>query len=159
MGFSEWGFVVKSDEDISQVLHLIQQHNLLVDNDALQAETLIVYALLRRIAPNSTSTSYYLCAGNSGGRQATDEYLTEHCGTIKIYHPFMKPSWWQSCQDIVWSRHTSSDSKPSISRLVAEQLKSSESVSPHSRIPSSSITVVPQSSPKKGSGIGPLIKK
>lgn len=93
MGRSEWAFLVKTKEDIDNVLSLVKSHNTCTDYDLI-GEELEVYALLKYKKLNC----YYLCIGNGGGREQTSNYIIKNYNNKtktknSVLFPFMKPEW------------------------------------------------------------------
>lgn len=93
MGRSEWAFLVKTKEDIDNVLSLVKSHNTCTDYDLI-GEKLEVYALLKYKKLNC----YYLCIGNGGGREQTSNYIIKNYNNKtktknSVLFPFMKPEW------------------------------------------------------------------
>ena len=111
MGFREWGFYIESNEDIENVCAIISLHNRHVKADLLEAEELDVYAVIRHKSLSTGKPMYYLCAGSSGGGEATSDFIADNYNG-GVYFPHCKPSWWKECQDYVW-RGDEKDDVPS----------------------------------------------
>lgn len=93
MGRSEYGFLIKNDDDYNKVLELMKKHN-----DAsfeVSGEDLEFNSIIRH------DDNLYMCLGNGGGRSYTSSFIENHHKGV-VYHPFEKPDWWMECEDYVW---------------------------------------------------------
>ncbi|AYV85560.1 MAG: hypothetical protein Satyrvirus23_3 [Satyrvirus sp.] len=97
MGRSEWGFLVKSKDDIIKIIELLRKHNNL-ENCDLRGEDLHFYSAIQ------FNGEYYLCVGNLGRRQPTSDFIESNYDG-KVYYPFEKPSWWNDTEKYtyVWN--------------------------------------------------------
>jgi hypothetical protein len=64
MGRSEWGFLIKTKDDLDHVIELVKKHNA-PENAENMGETLEMYAIFKH------RVNMYLCVGNGGGRDYT----------------------------------------------------------------------------------------
>jgi hypothetical protein len=94
MGRSEWGFLIKTKEDLDHVLELVDEHN---SRDDLGEELELTCIFKYR-------NKLYLCIGNGGGRSFTSEFIDKKYKGELCYHPFDKPKWWMNLdkQQIMW---------------------------------------------------------
>lgn len=88
MGFSEWGILIKSQDDIIHLLEIIKRHNEKEDSSQKYGESLTLYSIIEY------EKKKYACIGNYGGRDLTSEYLFKNAKFKKIYYPFEKPEGW-----------------------------------------------------------------
>jgi hypothetical protein len=99
MGMSEWGIELTQQADIDALLKMIADHNL-----ARLAEDLRFHAIIVHDGQK------FACIGNGGGREETSEFIEKYPYNFKtIYYPFLKPSWWNSCDDYLWKAKTDND--------------------------------------------------
>ena len=95
MGRSEYGFLIRNQAQLDEVLKVIQGHN-----DADQA------AFCRRevgekigynsILKHNATGELYFCCGNGGGGRDTCNYIMRNYKfrAGEVVWPFAKPSWW-----------------------------------------------------------------
>ena len=100
MGFREWGFLIKSEQDTIEVLELIDKHNKLEIGDPSRGEDLSFSCIIQ----NKESNDYYLCVGNRGGGIFTSNFIKSNY-VKPVYYPFEKPKWWsdESQYTYVWN--------------------------------------------------------
>lgn len=100
MGISEWGIQVSCKKDLENLLQVITEHNA-----GQYGEKLHIASIIRH------NRNTYACLTNDGGRYLTSEFLSKRIKKV-IYMPFLKPVWWESCQDYVWKAANSEDVMP-----------------------------------------------
>lgn len=112
MGRNEWGFLVKTTDDISRIVVLVSDHNSLNIDHPYRGGKLRIDALVQC----NESKKYYLCITNESDRDNTTDFiLNNYWDSNKLYLPFTKPKWWhnESKRTIVWSPVRDGDPVPS----------------------------------------------
>ena len=111
MDLSEWGFLIKNNEDIEEVILLVEAHNT-CPNQNITGEDLRIYAIIKE----NISGNIYICCGNEGGRDMTNEFIEENYNG-HVFWPFEKPSWWNNPSEYtyLWKRSTTTYSPVSTS--------------------------------------------
>ena len=109
MGNTEWGLLVRSDDDVRYWLQVAKEHNTCENWDEI-GEGLIVTCVLNyvsksRAAKPKVPTGKYMVMMNMGGRTQTWAFLQKRkrAGDV-ILGMDNKPSNWLDCQDMAWER-------------------------------------------------------
>lgn len=98
MGNSEWGLLVRSQQDMDTVEQLVDDHNDLDWDDDDRGEDLRVNSVLR------FRGHLFVCLGSFGGRDYTSRFLEKHTPeSMVIFWPFAKPVGWYECdEEVPW---------------------------------------------------------
>lgn len=104
MGRSEWGFLIKNEDDLKRVAEVINKHNTHENHDEV-GEELFVFSIIKH------KSKIYLCAGNGGGRCSTSLFLQNNYEGL-IYYPFNQPKWWFETTDDDYVWHTTDIETP-----------------------------------------------
>lgn len=96
MGIREWGFPIKCDQDVNDIIKLVDLHNQSDDN----GETLEITCIFKY------KNKLYMTIGNSGGGYSTSDFIRMHYNKT-CYYPFQKPVWWYDMekQQILWNNN------------------------------------------------------
>lgn len=114
MGRNEWGFLVKNDKQLHEIIYLLRDFNRAIIEKDFKEEDIRILGILRH--KNNKSTEYYLlCVNHGWGQDAANFLVPRYSG--KILLPFEKPIWWAKCQDYVWEWD---EENPSVPKLPIE---------------------------------------
>ena len=85
---SEWGFLIKSNDDIKKLLKLLKAHNRCADPEQV-GEDLYFYGMIKE----NKSGNIFICCANGGGRWNTRKFIEDNYDGFVLW-PFEKPTWW-----------------------------------------------------------------
>nr|QBK92002.1 MAG: hypothetical protein LCPAC304_03450 [Pithovirus LCPAC304] len=113
MGISEYGFLIRNQEWLDEVLRVIKSHNdagIAAFRRREVGEEIWYNSILRH---NETGNLYF-CCGNGGGRDDTCKYIMSHYmydAPGRVVWPFAKPSWWwdEDKYTYVWKAKNATD--------------------------------------------------
>jgi hypothetical protein len=102
MGFSEWGIMIKNDDDYKMVLDIISDHNTTSEYET--GENIQIGGIFQY------EGFYHLCVFNYGGHSFTSKFIRNQLREIHfnknqmlvIYYPYNKPCWWSEEKEYIW---------------------------------------------------------
>lgn len=87
---NEWGFLIKSNQDINIIINIVEKHNKLDINNSLRGDTLCIYSIIQC----NDDKKNYLCLTNKSGEDRTTEFILLNYNNSIVYFPYSKPKWW-----------------------------------------------------------------
>lgn len=91
----EWGFHIENQKHTDEVIKLLKRYNLTRHS----APPLIADRIIRTQV--NGEDRYYLSVISQG---YAPSYFIEANYSGSVYYPSEKPMWWDTCNDVVWTR-------------------------------------------------------